>query len=64
MHDHADHIFERTAIGVKQGNVLSGSVLQLPIVPRFMYIPVSHTNVQSIKNTIGLVVNHLMGMGL
>ena len=29
-----------------------------------MYIPVSHTNWGSIKNTIGVVVNRLVGMGL
>ena len=29
-----------------------------------MYIPASHTNRQPIKNTIGVVVNRLVGVGL
>ena len=29
-----------------------------------MYIPVSHTNGRSIKNTIGVVMHRLVGMGL
>ena len=29
-----------------------------------MYIPVYHTNGRSIKNTIGVVMNCLVGMGL
>ena len=29
-----------------------------------MYIPVSHTNGRSINNMIGVVMNHLVGMGL
>ena len=29
-----------------------------------MYIPVSHTNGGSIKNTIGVIMNRLVGMGL
>ena len=29
-----------------------------------MYILVSHTNGRSVKNTIGMVVNRLVGMGL
>ena len=42
-----------------------------PIVQRIglrfisnLYIPVSHTNRRPIKNTIGVVMNHLVGMGL
>ena len=42
-----------------------------PIVKRIgsrfksnMYIPVYHTNGRSIKNTIGVFVNRLVGMGL
>ena len=29
-----------------------------------MYIPVSRTNGRSIRNMIGVVMNHLVGMGL
>ena len=29
-----------------------------------MYILVCHTNGQSIRNTIGAIMNHLVGMGL
>ena len=29
-----------------------------------MYIPVSHTNGRSIKNTLGVVMHHLLGVGL
>ena len=38
-----------------------------PLYRRFvlnLYIPVSHTNRRSIKNTIGVVVSRLVGMGL
>ena len=31
---------------------------------KHVHSSVSYTNVQSIKNTIGMVVNRLMGMGL
>ena len=37
---------------------------RLIIAQIHMYIPVSHTNGRFIKNTIGVVVNLLVGMGL
>ena len=76
MHDHADDIFDRSPIGMTHWNVhvRSGSALQSAIqsfISRLYcriilnrYIPVYHTNGQSIKHTIGMVVNRLVGMGL
>ena len=70
MHDHANHIFDRTPIGMRHWNVhvCSESVVQSAVqlanrrTDSYMYIPVSHTNGRSIKNTIGMVVNRLVGI--
>ena len=48
-------------------NQLYNWLIMRRLVRRFrsnMYIPVSHTNRRSIQNTIGLVMNHLVGIGL
>ena len=70
IYDHADHILDGSTIDMRLRiiHVRSESVLQsadYSVDCRLnRYIPVCHTNRRSTRNTIGAIMNRLVGMGL
>ena len=68
IHDHANHIFDRLTIGIRYWNVhvQYESELQSPIgsADSMGRLKLNTYILVSIKDTIGVVVNRLVGMGL
>ena len=70
IHGHADRIFDRSPVGMTHCNVHVYSESALPSALQSsdcrlnMYIPVYHTNGRYIRDTIGAIMNCLVGMGL